>query len=214
MRILGLTGSIGMGKSTTAAMFAQLGAPVYDADAAVHALYAPGGAAVEPVEIAFPGVTNDGTVDRARLRARVLGDSEAMRRLEAITHPMVLAGRSAFLHDAAARGAPVAVIDIPLLFETGGQRMTHAVAVVTAPAEVQRARVLARPGMTEDTLDAIVARQTPDAEKRAGADFVIDTGLGLESAQAQVRQVLDILCDRNWRSARPDRLDDAGEPPQ
>jgi dephospho-CoA kinase len=214
MRILGLTGSIGMGKTTTAAMFSEAGAPVYDADAAVHRLYARGGAAVAPVEATFPGVVADGAVDRARLKARVLGDSDALRRLEAITHPLVFADRAGFLQSAAASGVPVAVIDVPLLFETGGERLTHAVAVVSAPEAVQRARVLARPGMTEAALDAILARQTPNAEKRARADFVIDTGSGLEAARAEVRQVLDIMSDRNWRSKHPDRLDGTGKPPQ
>lgn len=214
MRILGLTGSIGMGKTTTAAMFAEAGAPVYDADAAVHRLYAAGGAAVAPVEAAFPGVVADGAVDRARLKARVLGDPEALHRLEAITHPLVFADRAAFLKSASASGAPVAVVDVPLLFETGGERLTHAVAVVSAPATVQRERVLARPGMTVEALQAILARQLPDAEKRARADFVIDTGSGLEAARAEVRRVLDIMSDRNWRSAHAERLDGRAEPPQ
>jgi dephospho-CoA kinase len=214
MRILGLTGSIGMGKTTTAAMFGEAGAPVYDADVAVHRLYAAGGAAVAPVEAAFPGVTADGAVNRVQLKARVLGDPGALRRLEAITHPLVFADRAGFLEKAAASGAPVAVIDVPLLFETGGERMTHAVAVVSAPEPVQRERVLARPGMTPAALDSILARQTPDVEKRARADFVIDTGSGLEATRAQVRRVLDDMSDRNWRSKHPDRLDGTGKPPQ
>lgn len=207
MRILGLTGSIGMGKTTTAAMFAAAGAAVYDADAVVHRLYAPGGAAVAPIDAAFPGVVADGAVDRARLSARVLHDPAALRALESITHPLVIADRAAFLAEAGGADASVAVIDVPLLFETGGQRLVHAVAVVSAPEGVQRERVLARPGMTPAKLDAILARQLPDAEKRARADFIIDTGAGLEPARGQVAAVLEALYDRDWRSTHPDRLD-------
>jgi len=198
--LLGLTGSIGMGKSTTAAMFAERGVPVYDADAAVHALYALGGAAVAPVEAAFPGVVVEGAVDRARLGARVLDDPEALRRLETIVHPLVGFHRGEFF--AAAAEAPVVVLDVPLLFETGGDRAMSAVAVVSAPPEVQRARVLARPGMTEDKLDAILARQLPDADKRARADFLIDTAHGLDAARAQVDAVLTALADPGRRSGR------------
>jgi dephospho-CoA kinase len=214
VRILGLTGSIGMGKSTTARLFAEAGAPVSDADAAIHELYAPGGAAVAPIEAAFPGVVAGGAVDRARLGARVLGDPEALRRLESITHPLLVQHRAGFLRASAESGAPVAVLDVPLLFETGGERLTHAVAVVTAPTEAQRARVLARPGMTEAKLDAILARQTPDAEKRARADFVIDTSAGLDPVRAEVKRILSLLSDREWRSRHPDRLDDGPEAPQ
>ncbi len=214
MRILGLTGSIGMGKTTTAALFAEAGAPVYDADAAVHRLYAPGGAAVAPIAAVFPGVVVDHAVDRPSLSARVLGDADALRRLESLTHPLVFADRAEFLRAAAASGASVAVIDVPLLFETGGEHLTHAVAVVSAPADIQRARVLARPGMTADKLDAILSRQTPDADKRARADFVIDTGHGLEPARDAVQQVLHILYDRNWRSRHRERLDARAEAPQ
>lgn len=214
MKILGLTGSIGMGKTTTAGLFAEAGAPVYDADAAVHRLYAQGGAAVGPIAEAFPGAVIDGAVDRARLSGLVLGDPAALRRLEAITHPLVFADRARFLATAAETGASVAVIDVPLLFETGGERFTHAVAVVSAPPAVQRARVLARPGMTPDKLDAILARQTPDADKRAGADFVIDTGSGLEPARAAVADILHTLSDPAWRSRHPDRLDATSEHPQ
>ena len=192
MIVLGLTGSIGMGKSTTAAMFEALGVPVYDADAAVHALYAAGGGAAAAVAAAFPGVTGpDGGVDRAALGARVVGDPEALRRLEAVVHPLVGAHRAAFFAEVA--DAEVAVVDTPLLFETGGERSVDAVAVVSAPADVQRARVLARPGMTAAKLAAILARQTPDADKRARADFVIDTGRGLDAARAQVADVLAAL---------------------
>jgi dephospho-CoA kinase len=188
MLILGLTGSIGMGKSTTAAMFRALGAPVHDADLAVHALYR--GAAVAPVEAAFPGVARDGAIDRTLLGPRVLGDPAAMARLEAIVHPLVAAAREAFLVRARAAGARLAVLDIPLLFETGGERLVDAVAVVTAPEPVQKARVLARPGMTEAQLEAILGRQTPDSEKRRRAHVLIDTGRGLEPARRQVAGVL------------------------
>ncbi len=207
MRIVGLTGSIGMGKTTTAAMFAAAGAPVYDADAAVHRLYAPGGAAVSAIEAAFPGVTEAGAVDRARLGARVLDDPVALRALESITHPLVLGDRAAFLAEAARAGAAVVVIDVPLLFETGGERLVHAVAVASAPQAVQRERVLARPGMTAAKLDAILARQLPDADKRARADFVVDTGLGLEAARVQVAGILAALHDPGWRSRHAERLD-------
>ncbi|MDP8915780.1 MAG: dephospho-CoA kinase, partial [Pseudomonadota bacterium] len=197
---------------TTAAMFAAAGAPVYDSDAAVHRLYAPGGAAVAPIDAAFPGVVENGAVDRARLSERVLGDPEALRALEAITHPLVFQDRAAFFAQAAGRGAPVAVVDVPLLLETGGERLVHAVAVVSAPEHVQRERVLARPGMSEAKLEAILARQMPDVEKRARADFVIDTGSGLDAARAQVAWVLAELADPAWRSRHPDRLDASGEP--
>jgi dephospho-CoA kinase len=203
--VLGLTGSIGMGKSTTAAMFKAAGAPVYDADAAVHALYAPGGAAVPLLETAFPGVVKDGAVDRAALSAKVVGKPEALARLEAIVHPLVGHGRAGFFEAATAAGADVVVLDIPLLFETGGDRNMDAVVVVSAPAEMQRERVLAREGMTAEKLDGILARQTPDAEKRARADFVIDTGRGLEAAREQVAQVLEAVRDKSFvpRRERP-----------
>jgi dephospho-CoA kinase len=191
--VLGLTGSIGMGKSTTSQLFEAEGVPVYDADAAVHALYAPGGAAAALIEAAFPGTTQDGAVDRARLSAAVVGKPEALGRLEAIVHPLVGHSRKGFFEGAAAAGADVVVLDIPLLFETGGERNVDAVVVVTAPAEMQRERVLARPGMTAEKLDAILARQTPDPEKRARADFVIDTSQGLEAAREQVRSVLEAV---------------------
>jgi dephospho-CoA kinase len=191
--LLGLTGSIGMGKSTTSRMFADEGALVWDADAAVHRLYARGGAAVEPLGEAFPGVVVDGAVDRTRL-AEVLGrDETAFKRLEAIVHPLAAQDRAADLAAARARGVRLAVLDIPLLFETGGDAFVDAVVVVTADPEVQAARVLARPGMTRDRFEAILARQTPDAEKRARADFVIDTSQGLDSAKQQVRDLLTLL---------------------
>lgn len=193
MLVLGLTGSIGMGKSTTSAMFEAEGAPVYDSDAAVHALYAAGGAAVAPVEAAFPGVVVDGAIDRAKLSARVVGDPEALAKLEAIVHPLVGADRIGFFQKAQAEGRDIVVLDIPLLFETNGQKSVDKVVVVSAPPEVQRARVLARPGMTPEKFEAILARQLPDAEKRARADFVIDTGQGLEHARQQVRDLLTLL---------------------
>jgi dephospho-CoA kinase len=190
MITVGLTGSIGMGKSTTAAMFAAAGAPVYDADAEVHALYAKGGAAVEPVGEAFPGVVVDGAIDRALLSHRVVGNAEAMKRLEAIVHPLVGGTRVGFFEKAVADGADVVVLDIPLLFETGGEKRVDAVVVVSAPTDVQRQRVLARPGMDEAKLDAILARQMADVEKRARAHFVINTGQGLDHAREQVHAVL------------------------
>jgi dephospho-CoA kinase len=193
MLILGLTGSIGMGKSTTSKMFQDEGVPVYDSDAAVHALYATGGAAVAPVEAAFPGVVVDGAIDRARLSAAVVGKSEALAKLEAIVHPLVGAHRIGFFEDAQAKGCDIVVLDIPLLFETGGHKKVDKVVVVSAPAAVQRERVLARPDMTVEKFEAILARQTPDAEKRARADFVIDTGQGLDHARAQVRDLLTLL---------------------
>ena len=198
---LGLTGSIGMGKSTTARLFAKAGAPVYDADAAVHALYAAGGGAVAVVEALFPGVTVQGAVDRARLAARVVDDPAALRRLESAVHPLVAAHRTAFFTELA--HAPVVVLDVPLLFETGGERQVDAVAVVTCPPQMQRARVLARPSMTAAKLDAILARQLPDADKRARADFVIDTSGGIDAARAQVAQVLAALADPAFRRRDP-----------
>ncbi|MBO9501243.1 dephospho-CoA kinase [Brevundimonas sp. A19_0] len=191
MIVLVLTGSIGMGKSTTARLFAEAGAAVWDADAAVHALYARGGAAVGPVEAAFPGTTVDGAVDRTRLAASLQDDPEAFARLEAIVHPLVRADREAFIARAEADARPVVVLDIPLWFETGADRTgVTAVVVASAPAEEQRRRVLARPGMTEARFQQILARQTPDAEKRAGADVVIDTGHGLDHARKQVELLM------------------------
>ena len=188
MHIIGLTGSIGMGKSTTMQLFAEQGVPVYDADAAVHAVYA--GEAVPVVEAAFPGTTSDGKVDRQKLSARVLGNPEALKKLEQIVHPMLGAHRQQFLADAEKSGAPIAVLDVPLLFETGGEKRVDAVVVVSAPAEMQRARVLARENMTQEKLDAILARQTPDAEKRKRADFVVDTSSGLDPVRAQIQDIL------------------------
>ncbi len=188
MLVLGLTGSIAMGKSTTAGLFRASGVPVHDADAAVHALY--GGAAVGPVEEAFPGVSVDGRIDRERLAARVVGDPGALSRLEAIVHPLVRAAEADFLARSAAAGARRVVLDVPLLLETGGEARVDAVVVVTAPAEVQRERAMARPGMTEARLSAILARQMPDAEKRRRAHFLVDTSHGLEAARASVVAIL------------------------
>ena len=188
MRIIGLTGSIGMGKSTTLQMFAEQGVPVYDADAAVHAVYS--SEAVPVVEAAFPGTTADGKVDRQKLSARVLGDPVALKRLEQIVHPLLAAHRQKFLDDAEKAGAPIVLMDVPLLFETGGEKRMDAVIVVSAPAELQRQRVLARDNMTAEKLDAILARQTPDAEKRRRADFVVDTSRGLEPVRAEVKDIL------------------------
>ena len=188
MFILGLTGSIGMGKSTTAKMFAEEGVPVYDADAAVHRLYT--GEATAAIEAAFPGTTANGQVDRDKLAKAVLGDSATIKRLEGIVHPLVHQARERFLREAEKSGAPIAVLDIPLLFETGGDKRCDAVAVVSAPADMQRIRAFERPGMTEQKLAAILANQVPDAEKRARADFVVDTSQGFEPARAQVREIL------------------------
>lgn len=194
MIVLGLTGSVGMGKSATATLFREAGVPVFDADAAVHELYR--GEAAAAVEAAFPGTTHGGVVDRTRLRDRVMGDEAAIRRLEALIHPMVRARREAFLADARLHAHDVAVLDVPLLFETGGQAGVDAVVVVSAPEAVQKARVLARPGMTEALFSAILGRQLPDADKRARADHIIDTGHGFEAARAQVVALLARLRPR------------------
>lgn len=194
MIILGLTGSIGMGKSATARMFREGGVPVYDADAAVHAIYRPGGAAVAPLAEAFPDVLDsEGGIDRIRLRDAVMNDADAMRRLESIVHPLVGETQRAFREEALASGAPCAVLDIPLLYETGGDARCDHVAVVTAPPKVQRERVLARPGMTEAAFEAILAKQVPDAEKRARADFIINTGFGFDFARAHVTAILSLM---------------------
>ncbi|GAB4361402.1 MAG: dephospho-CoA kinase [Oricola sp.] len=191
MIVLGLTGSIGMGKSTTAKMFAEEGVPVHDADATVHALYS--GKAVPLIEEAFPGTVRDGTVDRAELGRRVVGDPDAMRRLEAIVHPLVREAEIAFLDRARAQNCPLAVLDIPLLYETGGEDRVDYVVIVTAPPDVQRERVLARPGMTAERFEGLLAKQMPDAEKRRRADFLIDTSLGMEAARAKVRDIVGVL---------------------
>ncbi|SPU54978.1 Dephospho-CoA kinase [Brevundimonas vesicularis] len=202
MILLGLTGSIGMGKSTTTAMFADLGAVVWNADDAVHRLYAPGGAAVVPVGEAFPGVLVDGAVDRTRLAEALGKDDTAFRRLEAIVHPLVAQGRAAELEAARTAGVKLAILDIPLLFETGGDKGVDAVVVVTADPAIQAERVLARPGMTRERFDAILARQMPDAEKRARADFIIDTGRGLEAARAEVEAIVATVLAPSWISPR------------
>jgi dephospho-CoA kinase len=189
--ILGLTGSIGMGKSTTAKMFAERGVPVNDADGVVHDLYR--GKAVPLVAQAFPEAIVDGVVDRGRLAQAVLGDREALKRLESIVHPLVREAEVAFVAQHRAAGTPLIVLDIPLLFEVGGENRVDRIVVVTAPPEVQRERVLARPGMTEEKFAAIRAKQLPDAEKRARADFVIDTGLGMDSARAAVDRIIGEL---------------------
>jgi len=189
MIILGLTGSIGMGKSTTAKLFAEAGVPVYDADATVHMIYE--GEATPAIEAAFPGTTVDGKVDRAKLSAQVVHDAAAMRRLEQIVHPMLRAYHRKFLEDAERAGAPVAVVDVPLLFETGGEKRVDAVVVVTTSPEVQRQRILAREDMTGEKLEAILARQLPDAEKRKRADFIVDTSHGLDPVRARIRDILD-----------------------
>jgi dephospho-CoA kinase len=188
MFILGLTGSIGMGKSTTAKFFAEAGVPVYDADAAVHRLYE--GEASPAIEAAFPGTTANGKVDRDKLATSVLGDGAAIKRLESIVHPLVHAARERFLTETERNGAPIAVLDIPLLFETGGDKRCDAVVVVSAPAELQRQRAFERAGMNEPKLAAIMGNQVPDAEKRRRADFVVDTSQGFEHARAQVRDIL------------------------
>jgi dephospho-CoA kinase len=188
MIILGLTGSIGMGKSTTAKLFAEAGVPVYDADATVHLLYE--GEAAPAIEAAFPGTTSDGKVDRQKLSARVVHDPAAMKQLEQIVHPMLGASRQKFLGDAEQSGAPVAVVDVPLLFETGGEKRVDAVVVVTTTPEIQRERVLARDNMSGERFDGILARQLPDAEKRKRADFVVDTSHGLDPVRARIRDIL------------------------
>ncbi|QAU49920.1 dephospho-CoA kinase [Bradyrhizobium guangzhouense] len=199
MRILGLTGSIGMGKSTTAKLFAEAGVPVYDADAAVHQLYE--GEAVPAIEAAFPGTTDNGKVDRPKLSARVVHDPAAIKQLEQIVHPMLGASRQKFFADAEAAKAPVVVLDIPLLFETGGEKRVDAVVVVSTSAEIQRERVLARGTMDEAKLEAIIAKQMPDAEKRKRADFVVDTSRGLEPVRAQITHILSEVVKMPQRRA-------------
>ena len=188
MLVLGLTGSIGMGKTTAARFFAEEGVPVLDADAVVHQLY--DGEAVAAIEDAFPGTSRDGRVNREELSRRVVGNPEALKQLEAIVHPLVRAAQARFLADAERSGAPVAVLDVPLLFETGGDRRVDAVVVVSAPADVQRARTLDRAGMTAEKFEALLQKQMPDDEKRRRADFVVDTSQSFDSARAQVRAIL------------------------
>ena len=188
MFILGLTGSIGMGKTTTARLFAEEGVPVHDSDAAVHRLYE--GDAVAAIEQAFPGTTAAGKVDRQKLGAKVVNDATALKRLEDIVHPLVRQSETKFLEAARARGESIVVLDIPLLYETGGEKRVDAVVVVTAPADIQRKRVMERPGMTLDKFAGLLEKQVPDAQKRARADFIVDSGHGVEPAREQVRQIL------------------------
>lgn len=203
MVIVGLTGSIGMGKSTAAKMLRQMGVPVYDADAAVHALQAPGGIALPPIEAAFPGVVKGGVLDRQALGARVFGNKEALRRLEAIVHPLVARKQRAFLKRAAQRGVPLVVLDIPLLFEGRGERRVDGTIVVTAPGFLQRRRVLARPGMTPEKFAGIRRQQVPDSVKRHKATVVIPTGLGLAPTRAALEKAVAVLKRRPARSWPP-----------
>jgi dephospho-CoA kinase len=189
--VLCLTGSLGMGKSTAAKFFAEAGVPVHDSDAVVHALYE--GEALTAIEAAFPGTTADGKVDRSKLAAKVIDDKAALARLEAIVHPLVAKACDKFLADTQASGAPVVVLDIPLLFEIGGSASCDAIVVVSAPAEVQRARALARPDMTEEKFASLLAKQMPDAEKRARADFIVDSSQGLDHSRAQVHDILNAV---------------------
>ncbi|MEN3377914.1 MAG: dephospho-CoA kinase [Hyphomicrobiales bacterium] len=197
MFILGLTGSIGMGKSTTANFFAEAGVPVHDSDAAVHRLYE--GDAVAPVAAAFAGVAVDGRIDRAKLAEQLIGKPDAIKRLEAIVHPLVRAATQRFVQEQAAKGARVILLDIPLLLETGGEQNVDAIVVVSSPPAVQRARVLARPGMTAAKLDALLTRQMPDTEKRARAHFVVDTSRSFDSARAQVHGILRAIASSPGR---------------
>ena len=198
MVIIGLTGSIGMGKSTIAQRFRELGVPVCDADAVVHQLY--DGAAVGPIEAAFPGTTARGKVDRVKLSQAVVGDPHGLKRLESIVHPLVQAAERQFLREASDQGAPMAVLEIPLLFETGGDARVDVKVVVSAPAKVQRERVLQRQRMTPAKLDALLARQMPDAEKRRRADFVVDTGASIPESYAQVDAIVEVLRNRGGRA--------------
>jgi len=206
MVVIGLTGSIGMGKSTTAQFFAEAGVPVHDADLTVHQLYA--GEAAPLVEAAFPGVTNADGVDRKELAKRVMNDPEALRRLEGIIHPLVRREEMRFLDQSELTGAPVAVLDIPLLFESGAERRVDAVVVATAPDQMQRSRVFERPGMTEQKFQALLARQLSDAEKRRRADFVVDTSQGFDFARIQIRAILDAVSALPIRRNQPDPRSD------
>ncbi|MFT3728557.1 MAG: dephospho-CoA kinase [Terricaulis sp.] len=197
MIIIGLTGSIGMGKSTVAKMFEEEGAPSFNSDDAVHALYAKGGAAVGPVGAAFPSALRDGAIDRAALSAAVIDKPDEIKKLEALVHPLVREAQAAFLEKHRNAGKRAVILDIPLLFESKAAHAFGKVVVVSAPPDVQRARVLARPGMTEEKFNFILSRQVPDAEKRAKADFVIDTGLPLEETRKQVRAVLDAIAEQD-----------------
>lgn len=200
MIVLGLTGSIGMGKSTTAGLFAEAGVPVHDSDETVHRLYA--GAAVPLVEAAFPGTVVDGVIDRAELSRRVFGNAGALARLEAIVHPLVRADADRFIARHRAEDTPLVLLDIPLLFETNGTGRVEKIVVVSAPAEIQRERVLSRPGMTPEKFEAILARQTPDAEKRECADFVIDTSESIDHAREQVYAIIRELTGKSPARSR------------
>ncbi|MCC2687392.1 MAG: dephospho-CoA kinase [Rhizobiaceae bacterium] len=200
MIVVGLTGSIGMGKSTTAKMFQAAGVPVHDSDEAVHRLYA--SAAAPLIEAAFPGTTVNGMVDRTRLASTVLGNPIALQKLEDIVHPLVRADADRFLARQKAAGAPLVVLDIPLLFETGGRDRVDRIVVVTAPPEVQRERVLSRPGMTAEKFEAILAAQVPDPEKRRRADFIIDTGAGMDEARRAVAVIIATLTGEKPAEAR------------
>ncbi len=213
MIVVGLTGSIGMGKSETARLFAEAGAPVWNADQAVHQLYAKGGAAVAPIRAAFPGAVSGGEVDRARLSAMLQAAPEGFGRLEAIVHPLVAHDRTEFLERARADEPPVVVLDVPLLFETGADAMVDVVVVASAPEAVQRERVLARPGMDPAKFEAITSRQVPDAIKRIKADFIVDTSKGIGDARDQVGRILKELSDPGYRP-RPRGLDRLHEAPQ
>ncbi len=195
MIVLGLTGSIGMGKSTTAAMFAEAGVPVWDADAVVHRLYCPGGAGAAAIAVFAPEVVTDNGVDRSKLRAAIMETPDLLKRVETAIHPLVAQDRNGFLAGVRDDGALLALCDIPLLFETGAEKWLDKVVVVTAPANVQRERVLARPGMTEAAFEAILAKQVPDAEKRTRADFLIDTSHGMDAARARVAEVIATLTE-------------------
>ncbi|MBV9569703.1 MAG: dephospho-CoA kinase [Alphaproteobacteria bacterium] len=197
--VLGLTGSIGMGKTETAKLFAKLGVPVHDADAAVHKLYERGGSLVDEISRAFPGTVRDGKVDRAALAMEIGTSAEKLKRLEQIVHPLVAQEQRAFIEKAAQTGAEIVVLDVPLLYETGGHTRMDTVVVVSAPREIQRARVLSRPGMTPEKLDRLLARQMPDAEKRAQAHFVVETDKGLDHAFVQVKEIVAALRERRRR---------------
>ncbi len=203
MLLIGLTGSIGMGKTETARMFSALGVPAYDADAAVHALYAPGGAAVEAVASLFPGVVRDGGVDRTALSAQVVGKPEALKQLEAIVHPLVRAEQQRWLETQAKNGIEMVVLDIPLLLEARGRAAIDVVVVVSAPGDIQRKRVLERPGMTEEKLEVILKKQMPDAEKRRHADFIVETDKGLDHARDQVKKIVAALKGRKGHIWKP-----------
>jgi len=199
MKIVGLTGSIGMGKTETAGMFRDLGIPVFDADAVVHQLQAPGGRAISQIKLAFPSVIDAGVLDRQKLGAIVFADAAEKKKLEAIMHPMVGEERAAFFSDAEKVGTPFVVVDVPLLFETGGNAACDKVIVVSAPESIQRSRVLARAGMTAEKFEHILSKQTPDADKRAGADYIIETDKGLEHARAHVQEIVDDLTGQYGR---------------